>query len=110
MVIPSSMARSPRASRTAGSWPGVAEALPAWALGPFSRPKRILEDAPAVSFACPVASQAIAWASKDIFNPAAVVQDGRVCLLVRAEDHVGRYAGTSRIGLATSADGLNFVQ
>ena len=102
------MARSPRASRTAGSWPGVAEALPAWALGPFSRPARILENTAAVSFTCPVAGQAIAWAAKDIFNPAAVVQDGRVCLLVRAEDHVGRYAGTSRIGLATSADGRNF--
>jgi predicted GH43/DUF377 family glycosyl hydrolase len=38
----------------------------------------------------------------------AVVHDGRVCLLVRAKDHRARYAGTSRIGLATSDDGLHF--
>ncbi len=84
------------------------DAQPAWALGPFSQPVRILEDRPQVSFACPVAGETIAWAAKDAFNPGAVVHDGRVCLLVRAEDEVGRYAGTSRIGLATSADGVKF--
>ena len=81
----------------------------AWTLGPFSDPQRVLDDRPAVTFACPVAGQSIAWAAKDLFNPAAVVHDGRVCLLVRAEDEVGRYAGTSRIGLATSADGITFA-
>ncbi len=84
------------------------ESAPAWALGPFSRPHRLLEDRPAVSFACPVAGQEVAWASKDLFNPGAVIHDGRVCLLVRGEDEVGRYAGTSRIGLATSLDGHHF--
>ena len=81
---------------------------PAWALGPFSRPERVLEDRPEVTFLCPVAGQQIAWAAKDLFNPGAVVHDGKVCLLVRAEDHVGRYAGISRIGLATSTDGARF--
>jgi predicted GH43/DUF377 family glycosyl hydrolase len=85
-----------------------AETLPAWALGPFTRPERILAEAPEVSFTCLVSGERVAWAAKDTFNPAAVVHDGRVCLLVRAEDHVGRYAGTSRIGLATSADGVHF--
>ena len=79
-----------------------------WALGPFSRPERILEDRPAVTFACPVAKTPIAWAAKDLFNPGAVVREGKVCLLVRAEDAVGRFAGTSRIGLAVSADGHRF--
>lgn len=37
-----------------------------------------------------------------------MVHDGRVCLLVRAEDHVGRYGGTSRIGLATSTEVHHF--
>jgi beta-1,2-mannosidase len=83
-------------------------ATPAWALGPFSQPERILETVPEVSFHCPVSNQRVAWAAKDVFNPAAVVHDGRVCLLVRAEDKVGRYAGVSRIGLATSADGRAF--
>jgi predicted GH43/DUF377 family glycosyl hydrolase len=77
-------------------------------IGPFSQPVRILEDRPRVEFDCPVAGRRIAWAAANLFNPGAVVHDGRVCLLVRAEDEVGRYAGTSRIGLATSADGETF--
>jgi predicted GH43/DUF377 family glycosyl hydrolase len=81
---------------------------PPWSLGPFSRPERILEDRGAVTFDCPAAGRRIAWAAKDLFNPGAVVHDGRICLLVRAEDDVGRYAGTSRIGLAVSTDGRRF--
>ena len=50
----------------------------------------------------------LAWAAKDVFNPAAVVRDGRVHLLIRGEDTVGPYSGTSRIGLASSDDGLHF--
>jgi len=83
--------------------------LPAWAIGPFSRPERILAERAEVIFDCPVAGERIAWAAKDVFNPGAVVCDGRVCLLVRAEDDVGRYAGTSRIGLAVSEDGREFT-
>ena len=88
--------------------PAAAQTQPAWALGPFSRPARVLEDRPEVTFTCPVSKAEVAWAAKDAFNPGAVVRDGRVCLLVRAEDGVGRYAGVSRIGLATSADGRHF--
>ena len=84
------------------------KSLPAWALGPFSRPVRLLEDRPNVIFACPLTGGSVAWAAKDAFNPGAVVHDGKVCLLVRGEDEIGRYAGTSRIGLATSADGRVF--
>ena len=83
--------------------------LPAWALGPFAAPERILADRPPVTFHCPVSKTDVAWAAKDVFNPAAVVHDGKVCLLVRAEDEVGRYAGVSRIGLAISADGRDFA-
>lgn len=83
--------------------------LPPWALGPFTRPVRVLDDRPAVSFDCPLARGPVAWAAKDAFNPGAVLNDGRVCLLVRAEDCEGRYAGTSRIGLATSSDGISFA-
>ena len=59
-------------------------------------------------FTCPVSRRTVAWEEKDVFNPAAVVRDGVVHLLYRAEDVVGRHAGTSRIGLATSRDGLHF--
>ncbi|GAB6876595.1 glycoside hydrolase family 130 protein [Thermaerobacter litoralis] len=50
------------------------------------------------------------WEAKDVFNPAAVVKDGRVYLLYRAEDHTGpgQWNGTSRIGLAVSDDGIHF--
>jgi predicted GH43/DUF377 family glycosyl hydrolase len=83
-------------------------AQPDWRLGPFSSPVRILDDRAGVTFECPVSRRQVAWAAKDVFNPGAVVHDGKICLLVRAEDDVGRYAGTSRIGLATSADGMRF--
>jgi beta-1,2-mannosidase len=86
----------------------IAETHPAWALGPFSRPERILAERPEVSFTCPVSGEPVAWAAKDLFNPGAVVHESRVCLLVRGEDRIGRYAGTSRIGLATSTDGHHF--
>jgi predicted GH43/DUF377 family glycosyl hydrolase len=42
------------------------------------------------------------WAAKDVFNPGAVVRDGRIHLLVRAEDEIGPFAGTSRVGLAVA--------
>jgi predicted GH43/DUF377 family glycosyl hydrolase len=52
----------------------------------------------------------VKWEEKDVFNPAAVVRDGKIYLLYRAEDTLGKFAGTSRIGLATSDDGLHFVK
>ena len=50
----------------------------------------------------------VAWEAKDVFNPAAIVRDGLVHLIYRAEDRVGRFAGTSRLGLAVSEDGISF--
>lgn len=82
--------------------------LPDWAIGPFTPPRRILEDRALATFTCPLAGD-VAWSEKDAFNPGAIVHDGQVCLLVRGEDRVGRYAGTSRIGLATSSDGVQFA-
>ena len=60
------------------------------------------------TFRCPVRGERVHWEAKDVFNPAAVVSDGKVWLLYRAEDTVGRFAGTSRVGLAVSEDGVNF--
>jgi predicted GH43/DUF377 family glycosyl hydrolase len=62
------------------------------------------------SFACPILKKQVLWEDKDVFNPAAVVRDGKVYMLFRAEDTIGKYAGTSRIGLAVSNDGLNFTK
>jgi predicted GH43/DUF377 family glycosyl hydrolase len=74
------------------------------ASGPFEFRGEILGPHPEVEFACPLAGTTVRWASKDVFNPGAVIRDGRIHLLVRAEDDVGPFAGTSRIGLAV-ADG-----
>ena len=60
------------------------------------------------TFYCPVSNHTVYWEEKDVFNPAAVVRNGMVYLLYRAEDTIGRYAGTSRIGLAFSKDGRTF--
>jgi hypothetical protein len=51
-------------------------------------------------FFCPVRKAVVKWEEKDVFNPAAVVRGGKVYLLYRAEDKVGKFAGTSRIGCA----------
>lgn len=79
-----------------------------WMLGPF---EKAAEANPclvpnAVSrFFCPVQEKELGWEAKDVFNPAAVVKDDRVYLLYRAEDHEGKYAGTSRIGLQSATTG-----
>jgi beta-1,2-mannosidase len=89
----------------------AADAVPSWTLGPFTRAldgAPMLEPRADTRFACPVGGRVVAWEEKDVFNPAAVVRDGMVHLIYRAEDVVGRHAGTSRIGLATSRDGLTF--
>lgn len=59
-------------------------------------------------FTCPILQKKIKWENKDVFNPAVVVREGKVWMLYRAEDTIGKYAGTSRLGLAVSSDGLHF--
>lgn len=81
-----------------------------WTLGPFTKldgANPVLGPCEDSSFACGLAGP-VAWEAKDVFNPAAAVRDGVVHLLYRAEDRVGRHLGTSRIGLATSRDGVAF--
>ncbi|HEY2213466.1 MAG TPA: glycoside hydrolase family 130 protein [Acidimicrobiales bacterium] len=79
-----------------------------WPIGPFTAHGEVLGALTEPEFSCPVRRASVHWAAKDVFNPAAVVHDGRLCLLFRGEDTVGRFSGTSRIGLATSDDGLHF--
>jgi len=81
---------------------------PAWQIGPFSRRGEVLRQQPDERFTCPLLGTPMAWAAKDVFNPAAVVREGKVHLLFRGEDEVGPYSGTSRIGLAVSDDGIAF--
>ncbi|MDV3308055.1 MAG: glycoside hydrolase family 130 protein [Cyclobacteriaceae bacterium] len=86
---------------------------PDWTMAPFAKADTVnpvLGPLDTSSFVCPVRGSVVHWERKDVFNPAAVVKDGKVFLLYRAEDTVGRHAGTSRIGLAESTDGLHFVR
>ncbi len=83
-----------------------------WTLVPFTKVDSanpiLLPDT--LSFKCPIRNAIVHWAEKDVFNPAALVRNDTVFLLYRAEDKIGKYAGTSRIGLAWSTDGLHFTK
>ncbi|HLT82005.1 MAG TPA: glycoside hydrolase family 130 protein [Cyclobacteriaceae bacterium] len=89
------------------------EQEPDWTMVPFAKADTVnpvLQPLDSSRFVCPVRGSVVHWERKDVFNPAAVVKDNKVFLLYRAEDTVGRHAGTSRIGLAESTDGLHFVR
>ncbi|MFT4113591.1 glycoside hydrolase family 130 protein [Silvibacterium sp.] len=88
--------------------------LPGWAIGPFTRPAEgnpvITPDAKP-TFEDPISHQPVRWEALHTFNPSAVVKDGKVYVLYRAEDDSGgMYIGghTSRLGLAVSDDGIHF--
>ena len=90
-------------------------AVPSWGLGPFVRAddvNPVLGPNPDTHFHCPVAGKMIAWEKAHVFNPAAALRNGRICLLYRAEDGLGTGLGkhTSRLGLAESDDGLCFTR
>src|SRR5215210_3414202 len=78
-----------------------------WELIPFIKADSanpILVPDTAQVFMCPVLKKQVKWEEKDVFNPACVVRNDTVFLLYRAEDRIGKYAGTSRIGVAWSVD------
>ena len=68
----------------------------------------VLMPDPNTIFLCPVRNEEVRWEEKDVFNPAAIVREGKVHMIYRAEDRVGKHMGTSRLGLAFSQDGLHF--
>ncbi len=86
--------------------------LPGWAFGGFVRPANIN---PIISpdssvFIDPMTGKKVQWESDNTFNPGAIIKDGKIIVLYRAEDHSGEGIGfhTSRIGYAESSDGLHF--
>jgi len=82
-----------------------------WELVPFVKVDSInpiLSADSTTLFFDPILKKQVKWEEKDVFNPAAIVRNDTVFLLYRAEDKVGKYAGTSRVGLAWSIDGLHF--
>lgn len=85
-------------------------------LGPFTRPEQarpVITARPASVFTDPILNQPVHWEALHTFNPAAVVRDGRIYVLYRAEDDSGTMQigmHTSRLGLAVSDDGLHFTR
>lgn len=90
--------------------------LPDWAFGGFVRPEGvnpIIKPIVESTFNCPMKGEAVAWEGADTFNPAAVVKDGTIYVLYRAEDNPNAGIGgrTSRIGLAQMAeDGITVAK
>jgi predicted GH43/DUF377 family glycosyl hydrolase len=84
--------------------------------GPFEKPREanpVLRPNPSSTFVSPMNDSLVRWEEYATFNPAAVVKDGRIYVLYRAEDgtrekRIGHH--TSRIGLAESRDGLRFTR
>ena len=71
-----------------------------WLIGPFRKHNAanpVLTPLTTSTFADPIRNETVNWEAKDVFNPAAVVRNGKIYLIYRAEDLVGKYNGTSRI-------------
>jgi predicted GH43/DUF377 family glycosyl hydrolase len=87
-----------------------------WMFGPFEKPREanpILMPDSVARFHSPMGDSSVAWEAYAAFNPAALVRDGKVYVLYRAEDASGEMKighHTSRIGLAESSDGLSFTR
>lgn len=87
-----------------------------WQLGPFTKPvavNPVIAPARGSTFVSPMNDSTIRWEEYATFNPAAVVRDGTMYVLYRAEDasgdaQIGHH--TSRLGLAQSADGFHFTR
>jgi beta-1,2-mannosidase len=85
-------------------------------LQPFHRPpdsRPIITPQPQAVLLDPISGEEVHWEALHTFNPAAIVRDGQVFLLYRAEDNTGSMAigeHTSRLGLAVSSDGIHFRQ
>ena len=92
------------------------QTLAPWQIGPFVRPASgnpvVVPRAESV-FADPIAKAPVHWEALHTFNPAAIVRDGKIFVLYRAEDDSGAMeigGHTSRLGLAESEDGIHFTR
>ncbi|ELR71141.1 Putative glycoside hydrolase [Fulvivirga imtechensis AK7] len=87
-----------------------------WMLGPFVRTKDqqpIIAPTTSTVFKDPMTGKEVQWESMATFNPAAVVKDGKIYVLYRAEERLGEKeigGHTSRLGMAVSADGETYTR
>ncbi len=90
-------------------------AAQSWVIGPWTRASQqpVIEPRAASVFRDPVSDRAVHWEALHTFNPAAMVRDGKVVVLYRAEDDSGSMTiggHTSRLGMAVSTDGVHFTR
>lgn len=85
-----------------------------WDFNAFYKPDEnpIVKADSTLTFVCPVKNELVQWQKADVFNPAAIIKDNKVYLLLRCEDNPEAILGgrTSRIGLAYSEDGIHFTK
>jgi beta-1,2-mannosidase len=87
-----------------------------WQIGPFTRRAAdtpVIAPNPASVFQDPIQKAPVHWEALHTFNPAAIVRQGKVIVLYRAEDNTGTAQigmHTSRLGLAESDDGVHFTR
>ncbi len=93
-----------------------AQEAQSWQIGPFTRPATgnpVIAPRPKSTFLDPVLKAPVSWEALHTFNPAAIVRNGKVVVLYRAEDNSGSMqigAHTSRLGMAESSDGIHFTR
>src|SRR5579871_3821081 len=96
--------------------PSHAQIPQPWVIGPFTRPASgnpVVTPNPASAFNDPILKKDVHWEALHTFNPAAIVRDGKVDVLYRAEDNSGKMQigmHTSRLGMAESEDGIHFTR
>lgn len=96
--------------------PGAQSGPRDWPIGRFTRPASgnpVIAPNAASVFDDPISGEPVHWESLHTFNPAAVVRNGRIDVLYRAEDNTGKMQigmHTSRLGLAESEDGIHFTR
>jgi predicted GH43/DUF377 family glycosyl hydrolase len=93
-----------------------AQQAPKWQIGPFTRPASgnpVIAPRPDSTFTDPILKSPVHWEVLHTFNPTAIVRDGKIFVLYRAEDDSGAMeigGHTSRLGLAESTDGISFTR
>ncbi len=93
-----------------------AQSVQPWEIGPFTRPANgnpVITPRPESTFTDPILKAPAHWEALHTFNPAAIVREGKVYVLYRAEDNSGTMQigmHTSRLGLAESDDGIHFTR
>lgn len=93
-----------------------AQSLGNWEIAPFTRPAAgnpVITPRTDTTFVDPIRKEPVHWEILHTFNPAAIVRNGKIYVLYRAEDNSGTMeigGHTSRVGLAESTDGIHFTR